>query len=82
MIRVRTAAGTVLLCALTLCADEQTAPSVTVHGTLGRAEFFYTEDRLAVTTPDGERTRGVRPHRPAGKPARCPPVPAARNTDC
>jgi predicted dehydrogenase len=56
VIRVRTAGGTVLLCALTLCADEQTAPSVTVHGTLGRAEFFYTEDRLAVTTPDGERT--------------------------
>ena len=56
VIRVRTAGGTVLLCALTLCADEQTAPSVTVHGTLGRAEFFYTEDRLTVTTPDGERT--------------------------
>jgi hypothetical protein len=53
---VRTAGGTVLLCALTLCADEQTAPSVTLHGTLGRAEFFYTEDRLRVTTPDGERT--------------------------
>ncbi|MEV7133896.1 DUF6807 family protein [Arthrobacter sp. NPDC093128] len=56
VIRVRTAGGTVLLCVLTLCADEQTAPSVTVHGTLGRAEFFYTEDRLAVTTPDGGRT--------------------------
>jgi predicted dehydrogenase len=56
VIRVRTAGGAVLLCALTLCADEQTAPSVTVHGTLGRAEFFYTEDRLAITTPDGERT--------------------------
>lgn len=56
VIRVRTAGGTVLLCALTLCAEVQTAPSVTVHGTLGRAEFFYTEDRLTVTTPDGERT--------------------------
>lgn len=55
-IRVRTAGGKVLLCALTLCADEQTAPSVTLHGTLGRAEFFYTEDRLTVTSPDGERT--------------------------
>lgn len=56
VLRVRTAGGTVLLCALTLCADEQTPPSVTVHGTLGRAEFFYTEDRLTVTTADGERT--------------------------
>lgn len=56
VIRVRTARGGVLLCALTLCADEQTAPTVTVHGTLGRADFFYTEDRLTVTTPDGERT--------------------------
>ena len=56
VLRVRTSGGTVLLCALTLCADEQTAPTVSVHGTLGRADFFYTEDRLAVTTPDGERT--------------------------
>ncbi|MFF1382083.1 DUF6807 family protein [Arthrobacter sp. NPDC058288] len=56
VIRVRTAGGGVLHCALTLCADEQTAPAVTVHGALGRADFFYTEDRLTVTTPDGERT--------------------------
>jgi predicted dehydrogenase len=40
VIRVRTAGGAVLLCALTLCADEQTAPAVTVHGTLGRADFY------------------------------------------
>ncbi|MBT2596385.1 DUF6807 family protein [Arthrobacter sp. ISL-72] len=56
VIRVRTAGGAVLLCALTLCAEEQTAPSVTVHGTLGAAEFFYTEDRLTITGPDCERT--------------------------
>jgi predicted dehydrogenase len=56
VIRVRTAAGTVLLCALTLCADQQTAPSVTVYGTQGKAELFYTEDRLTISTPDGERT--------------------------
>ena len=56
VIRVRTAAGTVLLCALTLCADEQTAPSVTVFGTRGKAELFYTEDRLVITTPDDERS--------------------------
>ena len=57
VIRVRTTAGTVLMCALTLCADEQTAPSVTIHGTKGHAELFYTEDRLTVSTPDGERTQ-------------------------
>jgi predicted dehydrogenase len=56
VIRVRTSTGTVLMCALTLCAEEQTPPSVTVNGTRGQAEFFYTEDRLTVSTPDGERT--------------------------
>lgn len=56
VIRVRTAAGTLVLCALTLCAEEQTAPSVTVYGTRGKAELVYTEDLLAITTPDGERS--------------------------
>lgn len=55
VIRVRTAGGRVLTCALTLCAAEQTLPSVTVFGTAGKAEFFYTEDELVVTTADGER---------------------------
>jgi predicted dehydrogenase len=55
VIRVRTAGGRVLTCALTLCAPEQTPPSVTVFGTTGKAEFFYTEDVLVVTTADGER---------------------------
>ncbi len=55
VIRVRTAGGRVLACALTLCAAEQTLPSVTVFGTAGKAEFFYTADELVVTTADGER---------------------------
>lgn len=55
VIRVRTAAGNVLTCALTLCAAEQSHPSVTVHGTLGTAEFFYTEDELVLTDAAGER---------------------------
>lgn len=55
VIRVRTAGGRVLTCALTLCAAEQTLPSVTVFGTAGKAEFFYTADELVVTTADGER---------------------------
>jgi predicted dehydrogenase len=55
VIRVRTTAGKVLMCALTLCAAEQSRPSVTVYGTLGTAEFFYTEDELVVTDAAGER---------------------------
>ncbi|UZX04461.1 oxidoreductase [Arthrobacter sp. CDRTa11] len=55
ILRVRTAAGQTLLCALTLCAPEQQNPSVTVHGTLGEITFLYTEDELVITTPAGER---------------------------
>ena len=56
VIRVRTAAGQTLLCALTLCAPEQQNPSVTVHGTQGDITFFYTEDEVVTTTRDGERS--------------------------
>ncbi|MCY1673658.1 PmoA family protein [Pseudarthrobacter sp. SL88] len=55
VIRVRTAHGTTLLCTLTLCAPAQVNPSVTVHGTRGEITFFYTEDEVVVSTPDGER---------------------------
>jgi predicted dehydrogenase len=55
ILRVRTAAGTTLLCGLTLCAPEQQNPSVTVHGTLGEITLFYTEDEVVITTSDGER---------------------------
>ena len=55
VIRVRTAAGQTLLCALTLCAPEQQNPSVTVHGTRGDITFFYTEDEVVTTTAAGER---------------------------
>lgn len=54
VIRVRTAAGQTLLCALTLCAPEQQNPSVTVHGTTGDITFFYTEDEVITTTASGE----------------------------
>ncbi|WP_251042010.1 DUF6807 family protein [Arthrobacter sp. ISL-30] len=56
-IRVRTSNGKVLICALTLCAAVQSAPSVTVFGTRGKAEFFYTEDRLVLETANGVSTR-------------------------
>ena len=35
--------------ALTLCAPDQTPPTVTLVGTRGRAEFSYTTDELVVT---------------------------------
>jgi predicted dehydrogenase len=52
-IRVRTASGTVVTLALTLCAAEQTRPSVTLHGTQGTAVLYYTADELEVTTAAG-----------------------------
>ncbi len=55
-IRVHTASGTVVTLALTLCAAEQTRPSVTLHGTQGAAVLYYTEDELAVTTAQGTDT--------------------------
>lgn len=55
-LRVRSTSGTVVTLALTLCAAEQTRPSVTLHGTQGTAVLYYTEDELAVTTADGTTT--------------------------
>ncbi|YAK88011.1 DUF6807 family protein [Paenarthrobacter nitroguajacolicus] len=56
VVRVLTTDGTVLTCALTLCAAVQSPPTVTVYGTLGQVTLFYTEDRLEITTPAGIRT--------------------------
>ncbi|WP_104045675.1 DUF6807 family protein [Arthrobacter sp. ZGTC412] len=60
IIRVRTAGGTTLLCGLTLCAQEQQNPSVTLHGTRGEITLFYTEDEVVVSTADGERRETFR----------------------
>lgn len=56
VVRITTTQETVLTCALTLCAPVQTAPLVTVYGTLGQIAFSYTEDRLEITTAAGTRT--------------------------
>lgn len=48
--------GPVLTCALTLCAPVQSAPAVTIYGTLGQLTLFYTEDRVEITTPHGVRS--------------------------
>jgi predicted dehydrogenase len=55
VVRVRTAAGLTIMCALTLCAAESAEPWVTIYGTEGEADFYYTEDRLVVRTDHGER---------------------------
>lgn len=53
VIRIRTAAGLPITCALTLCAAESVEPYVTLHGSAGTAVFHYTEDRLTVRTAAG-----------------------------
>ncbi|WP_159707135.1 DUF6807 family protein [Arthrobacter sp. 18067] len=58
VVRVRTKDGTALTCALTLCAPVQSAPAVTIYGTLGQVTLSYTEDRVEITTSEGVRTQG------------------------
>lgn len=54
VIRIRTAAGIPVTCALTLCATESVEPYVTLQGSLGSAVFHYTEDRLSISTGAGQ----------------------------
>lgn len=60
VIRIRTASGLPITCALTICASESVEPYVTLQGSAGTAVFHYTEDRLTVTTASGttEETYG------------------------
>ncbi|WP_284753114.1 DUF6807 family protein [Arthrobacter sp. efr-133-R2A-120] len=55
VIRIRTAAGLPITCALTLCAGESVEPYITLQGSEGTAVFHYTEDRLTVSSAAGER---------------------------
>ena len=55
VIRIRTASGLPITCALTLCATESVEPYITLQGSEGTAVFHYTEDRLTVTTGASER---------------------------
>ncbi len=57
VVRIETATGLVVTCALTLCAEDQREPVVRVEGSRGRATFFYTTDRMAIETADGEPAR-------------------------
>ncbi|NGO69357.1 Gfo/Idh/MocA family protein [Streptomyces boncukensis] len=47
-VRVRTAAGTDVTAAVTLCAEESSEPYVVVHGERGRITFWYKQDELLV----------------------------------
>ncbi|MDQ0824360.1 putative dehydrogenase [Arthrobacter sp. B2I5] len=60
VIRIRTAAGLPITCALTICASESVEPYVTLQGSAGTAVFHYTEDRLTIGTGSGhmEETYG------------------------
>lgn len=56
VVRIRTAAGLPITCALTLCASEAAEPYITLQGTEGTAVFHYTQDRLHISTSDGEHS--------------------------
>jgi predicted dehydrogenase len=57
VIRIRTAAGLPITCALTLCASEPVEPYITLQGSEGTAVFHYTEDRLHISNADGEHSQ-------------------------
>jgi hypothetical protein len=56
VIRIRTAGGLPITCALTLCASESVEPYITLQGSEGTAVFHYTEDRLRISNADGEES--------------------------
>jgi predicted dehydrogenase len=56
VVRIRTTRGLQVTCALTLCSPVEREPAVQVQGTLGRATFAYTADRVEVETEDQSRT--------------------------
>jgi predicted dehydrogenase len=56
VVRIRTARGFQVTCALTLCAAIEREPQVHIQGTLGRATFSYTADRVGVETEDRSRS--------------------------
>jgi predicted dehydrogenase len=56
VVRIRTTQGFQVTCALTLCAPIDREPQVHIQGTLGRATFSYTADRVEVETEDRSRS--------------------------
>jgi predicted dehydrogenase len=56
VVRIQTARGSQVICALTLCAPVQREPLLYIEGEQGRATFAYTADRVQVDTPAQGRT--------------------------
>jgi predicted dehydrogenase len=59
VVRIRTTRGLQVTCALSLCSPIDREPQVQIQGTLGRATFAYTADRLEVETEDQSRTEST-----------------------
>jgi predicted dehydrogenase len=59
VVRIRTTRGLQVTCALSLCSPVDREPQVQIQGTLGRATFAYTADRLEVETDDQSRTEST-----------------------
>jgi predicted dehydrogenase len=55
--RVHTARGTAATVAVTLCAEREAEPVVTVYGSRGRAELHYTQDRLVTAAGESRHPR-------------------------
>lgn len=81
VIRIGTASGLPITCALTICAAESVEPYITLQGSAGTAVFHYTEDRLSVTTASGtfeetygrdDLTENLLAHRNGGTPLTSP----------
>ena len=56
VVRIRTTQRLAVTCALTLCAPAEREPYVNIQGTLGRATFAYTADRIEIETEDRNHT--------------------------
>jgi predicted dehydrogenase len=56
VVRIRTTRGLRVTCALSLCSPVEREPQVHIQGTLGRATFAYTADRVEIETEDRSRT--------------------------
>jgi predicted dehydrogenase len=56
VVRISTTRGLRVTCALSLCSPVEREPQVHIQGTLGRATFAYTADRVEIETEDQSRT--------------------------
>ena len=56
VVRIRTARGLEVTCALTLCSAVEREPEVQIEGTGGRATFAYTADRVTTEVAGQSRT--------------------------